>query len=171
MTMLVLLLTLAAAPQSGDAPRVTVGVGGGVANPMHGDFDFVAPEWQLSLRGRMADGVTFEGFFNEWRHTEETFFSQRIVRTTRVVGVNVLAGRMGNRVGWSAGGGIGSMTFRREGVTRFTNGSFSVQALGGLDVRVAPRLLAFGQFQLVVPTSDPGSGHGSFTGGVRLVIR
>lgn len=181
----VVLMTVAypASAQNSEPPRVTVGVAGGIANPMHGDFDFVTPEWQVSVRGRLADGVTFEGFFNEWRHTEETFFgqvTQETVRRTRVVGLNVLGGKMGDRGGWSAGGGIGSMTFDRkftqqDGTGRqftntFSNSSFSVQALGGFDVRIVPRLLGYGQFLLAVPTTDPGSGHISVTGGVRVVL-
>ncbi len=173
---------------------------------MHGDFDFVAPEWQVAVRARLADGVTFEGFVNEWRHnTDRVLLNQTItgpsgfltragrieehtLRATRVIGVNVLGGRTIGRVTWATGGGIGSMDFRRdytqstsecvpdlpqicrEFENRFSNGSFSVQALASLDVRVAPRLHAFGQFLLAVPTVDPGSGHSSITGGVRFVI-
>lgn len=173
---------------------------------MHANFDFVAPEWQVSVRARLADGVMFEGFVNEWRHTTETVLLNQTItgptglltragrigeqtqRATRVIGFNVLGGRTTGRLSWAAGGGIGAMEFRRDYTqstsecvpdlpqicrefrNEFTNGSFSLQALAGLDVRVAPRLHAFGQFLLAIPTADPGSGHSSVTGGVRFVI-
>lgn len=200
------MIPVRAAAQSVERPRLTVSAGGGIANPMHGDFDFVAPEWQVSVRARLADGVTFEGFVNEWRHSTEAVhlnqtmtgpagfltragrFEEHSLRTTRVIGVNVLGGRTAGRVSWAAGGGIGAMDFRheytqsttecvpdlpqicREFRNEFTNSSFSIQALAGVDVRVARRVQAFGQFLLAVPTVDPGSGHSSITGGVRFVI-
>lgn len=195
-----------AAAQSGEPPRLTVSAGGGIANPMHGDFDFIAPEWQVAVRGRLADGVMFEGFVSEWRHRTEDVrlnqsitgpsglitragrFRQETVRATRVIGINVLGGATAGRVLWWAGGGIGSMDFRRDYTqstsecvpdapqvctefrNRYAEGTFSFQAVAGFDVRVARRLLAYGQYLLAVPIQDPGSGHNSFTGGVRFVL-
>ena len=201
-----ILLRAPAAAQQADPPRLTVGIGGGVANPMHGDFDFVAPEWQISVRGRVSGGVTVEGFFSQWRHSEERVFTnqqipvpgligvfrivsvtQRTVRTTRVVGVNALAGGTRGRVTWTAGGGAGIMDFRRDFVqvvggcaptsaevcesgNALVESDLGLQAVAGLDVRIAPRVLGYGQFQLAFPTSDFGSGHVSVTGGVRIVL-
>ena len=84
----------------------------------------------------------------------------------------------------TAGGGPGVMLFRRhytqtlEGChgsvpcsnmdSRFSSGSFSVQAVAGLDVAVSSRLGVFGEFRLAVPVEDAGSGQTAVVGGVRV---
>ena len=40
-----------ATAQGHDAPSVALSAGAGMAFPLHGDFDFNAPEWQLAIRG------------------------------------------------------------------------------------------------------------------------
>ena len=54
--------------------------------------------------------------------------------------------------------------------TEFTSSAFAVQAQAGLDVEVVPHLAVMGQYRLVIPVEDPGSGHGTVSGGVRVLF-
>ena len=75
----VLLLILAtpafAGAQTSQPPRFTIGAGGGVSDPLHGDFQFIAPSWDVSVRGRVAPHLTIEGFMSRWRHANESVHS------------------------------------------------------------------------------------------------
>jgi hypothetical protein len=203
---LLLLLAAPAAAQTVDPPRLTIGASGGVSNPLHGDWQFIAPSWDVAVRGQVARHLAVEGFFSRWRHST----------STRQIGVPLsgpgLIGRVGlieiedltqvsmagfsfqptfstGRVTVAAGGGPAMMIFRSEYVQRLSdcdalvaascgtyatdrsNGTFGVHLGGAVDVRLAPRLTAFGQMRLAVPTEDPGSGHIAATVGARLVLR
>jgi hypothetical protein len=120
-----------AAAQTPELPRFSVGVGAGVSDPMHGDFDFIAPSWDADIRGATSEHVTVEAFVSEWRHKEE---SERLnipiqnpsgaiigrigrlakaeTRTSWVIGANVLPTFTSGRVSVSAGVGAGFMMLR-----------------------------------------------------------
>ena len=55
-----------------EPPRFTIGAAGGVTNPLHGDLQFLAPSWDVSVRGQVAPRVAIEGFMSQWRHSTET---------------------------------------------------------------------------------------------------
>src|SRR5262245_46857483 len=61
-----------AAAQTTDPPRLTIGAAGGLTNPLHGDLQFIAPSWDVSVRGQVASHLAIEGFMSRWRHTDET---------------------------------------------------------------------------------------------------
>lgn len=108
------------------------------------------------------------------------------VHTTDVIGWNTLLQGQIGRVSIFAGGGPSYMVLRRvstatvTGCTAIrpslcdgsrsshTGSAFSVQPVGGLEVAITSRVAAFGQFQFPMPIDDPGSGHASTTGGVRV---
>jgi hypothetical protein len=136
------LAAMALAPSTAIAqtaqPRVSVAVGGGVANPYHGDFDFTAPSWDVSFRASIARHVAIEGFFEQWQHdTREVFLNQAIQgptgvigriaryeqRTTylmRTAGFHALATGRSGRVTFAGGGGIGELAYDREFTTTAT---------------------------------------------------
>ena len=188
------------------APKLAISAAAGLSNPLHGDFDFTAPEWQISLRTAVSDHFLLEGFLDEWRHTtDEVFENQtlfdpngiigragrvttRTVHATKVVGFNALARATVDRVTLTAGGGPGFWLYDRrysqtvtdcqsslptscrDSANRFSNSSFSVQGVAGLEVAITSRLAAFGQFQFMAPTVDLAGGHVTVGGGVRLRI-
>src|SRR5262245_19883858 len=72
-----LLLVLVVSPtfanaQTLEPPRLPLGGAGGVSNPLHGDLQFLAPSWDVGVRGRVAPAVAIEGFMSRWRHTTES---------------------------------------------------------------------------------------------------
>jgi hypothetical protein len=115
--------------------------------------------------------------------------SQRTQHTMQSVGVNVLPTMSRGRLTISAGGGGGFVLLQRHFTqmvsdcqstgaggcssldNRHTSSSLSVQGVVGVDVAITRRVLAFGQYRIVVPVDDAGSGHGAAVGGVRVVIR
>jgi hypothetical protein len=52
-----------------------------------------------------------------------------------------------------------------------TDSSPGLHAVAGVDVKIAPRLIAFGQYRILAPVSDPGSGYAVAFGGLRLALR
>ena len=188
------------------APKLAIGASAGISNPLHGDFDFTAPEWQISLRTTVSEHFALEGFFEEWRHTTDEVrnnvtlqgpvsvvghvgrISSRTVQATRIVGFNALARATFDRVTLTAGGGPSMWLYERrfnqtltdcestqpngcrDFASRFSNSSFSVQAVGGLEVALTSRLAAFGQYQFVAPTVDIAGGHSSVGAGVRVRV-
>jgi hypothetical protein len=188
------------------APKLAIGASAGIANPLHGDFNFTAPEWQISLRTAVSDHFALEGFLEEWRHTTDEVrnnvtlqgpvgasghvgrISSRTVQATRIVGFNALARATFDRVTLTAGGGPSMWLYDRrfnqtltdcestqpngcrDFASRFSNSSFSVQAVGGLEVALTSRLAVFGQYQFVAPTVDIAAGHSSAGAGVRVIV-
>jgi hypothetical protein len=76
--------------QAFEAPRLTIGASAGVSDPLHGDWQFVAPSWDLGVRGQVAPHFIVEAFASQWRHTTKS------VRTgLPVTGVNGPLGRIG----------------------------------------------------------------------------
>lgn len=189
-----------------DPPRLTIAAGAGVAVPLHGDLDFTAPEWQVSVRGAVSPHFALEGFLTDWRHDRTRVlldqaiqgpsgFLGRVARiedtTThkvRVVGVNALATGTIGRATIAGGGGISLWQFDRRfrqtttgcepAVAElcrtvenpFSSSRQSGQAVVDLDVAVTRRFHVFGRYQLVLLFQDPGSGHGSAAGGLRVVL-
>jgi hypothetical protein len=149
------------------APRLSVAAGGGIVTPFHGDFDFTAPGWEASLRGSLSEHVAIEGFFAQWQRERRA-----VIYKMRNVGANVLATGGSRRVTISGGGGIGAFAYDRRGSTGnvFSSDGFTLQGVAEVDVRVAPRVQVFGRYLLVLPVRDPGFGHGSIGGGVRIVL-
>ena len=115
--------------------------------------------------------------------------SQRTVEQTQAFGASLLPTFSAGRATVVIGGGANVMFFQHRfdqqlsncnSTTPVTCGSFStarttsdlgVHAVAGIDVVVAPRLTAFGQYRLLAPIRDPGSGHAALLAGVRLVLR
>ena len=70
--LLIALIPVVAGAQTLEPPRVSIGGAGGVSNPLHGDLQYVAPSWDVSVRGQVAPHLTIEGFMSQWRHSTET---------------------------------------------------------------------------------------------------
>lgn len=187
-------------------PKLTLAAAGGLATPFHADFDFTAPDWEVSVRGSIVRHVAVEGFFEQWEHGKgnvlldqaiqgPTGFLGRVARveqrTThrmRTAGVNVLATGGSSRISFFGGGGIGLLAYDRRFINTtsgcdagtaqlcrstentFSSESFTVQGVAEVDVLVVRRVQVFGRYVIVVPVSDPGFGHGSLVGGVRVAL-
>jgi hypothetical protein len=123
------LVPAAAAAQSTDAPRVSIGAGAGVVFPYHGDFDFTPWAWDADFRVAMARRMVLEIATGEWRHSATSITENivltpppgvvgRLERTTRQAGrmlqVNVLFSGATGRVRVNAGGGIGLLQHQRR---------------------------------------------------------
>jgi len=52
-----------------------------------------------------------------------------------------------------------------------TGSSPGLHAVAGVDVKIAPRLIAFGQYRILAPVNVPGSGYAAAFGGLRLALR
>jgi hypothetical protein len=83
--------------QTFEPPRFTIGAAGGVSNPLHGDLQYVAPSWDVSVRGQVARGLSIEGFISRWRHSSKT--AQTNVPITRPYGRPRQVRRSDHRVG------------------------------------------------------------------------
>lgn len=155
-----------------------------VATSDHVRIEFTVEEWRHSS-GSVIEHVTFQGPNGPAGTVDRLTQNTRYV--TRTLGLHILASGTSGAVTVSAGGGPGYMQLQHdftqtlEGchdvascssfTNRFSNGSFAVHAVATLDVAVASRVGAFGQYQIAVPTSDAGSGHGAFLAGVRIRLR
>jgi hypothetical protein len=105
---------------------------------------------------------------------------------TRALGLNLITRGTASRVTVSGGGGVSYLLYSRDfsqtltgcvpvslctdSSTDFDNGSFSAQLQAGIDVHVASHIAVMGQFRAIFPVEDPGGGHGTFMGGVRVVF-
>jgi hypothetical protein len=130
-TTVLALSPLTAAAQDSQ-PRLTAAAAGGLATPFHGDFDFTARSWELSLRGQTAAHLAIEVFFEQWQHTDREVFLNRDIQgpngflgrvgrieqstryTMRTAGVNGLATGRAGRVTFAGGGGIGLLDYDRR---------------------------------------------------------
>ena len=82
-----------AGAQTFEPPRLTMGAAGGVSDPLHGDAQYVAPSWDVSVRGQVAGGLMVEGFLSSWRHATDS------VRTSvPVTGPTGTVGRIGKMI-------------------------------------------------------------------------
>lgn len=179
----VLNLAVQANAQTVGQPQLTIGVGAGIANPLHGDFNFTPPTWNVAVRGHTGPHFIVEGFFAGWRHrSSETFglpgqrTEQQTTRTVRVFGVNFL-GRTRGRLSFYGAGGPGYWVHTRRFtqtpnvVNTFDSSAFAVQGVGGFDAAINSRFIVFGQFQAVFPIEDPGIGHTAITAGLRFALK
>ena len=105
---------------------------------------------------------------------------------TRAVGWNALARGTASRATISGGGGVSYLLYSRDfrqtmsGCEpallcsdfgeQFDNGSFAAQLQGGVDVGITAHVAVMGQFRAIFPIEDPGAGHHSIVGGVRVVF-
>ena len=148
-------------------PKLSIAAGGGITTPFHGDLDFTAPAWELSVRGAIAKHVVLEAFSEHWQREQRA-----VTYKMRTVGANALATGGSRRVTISGGGGIGAFAYDRRGSSGnvFSSDGFTVQGVAEVDVALARRVQVFGRYVLVVPVRDPGFGHGTIGGGVRIVL-
>jgi hypothetical protein len=166
-----LLLPVFAAAQS--SPQVEVRTAFGMSNYLHGDLDFNAPTALVAVRFG-GDYVAIEPEFAYAWHTRAQTFSgtsfgtvtQTSERKFQSLGVN-LVGRRPGRVSPFVGGGLGVYSERRrfESSTSGSNPATTsgprpgLQLTGGVDVRILPRLRAFGQARYEMRSfQDPGGG-------------
>lgn len=133
--------TATAQTPASDPPRITLGGAGGIANPWHGDRDYLATAWLGSVGVAVSPRATIEGHAGGWRHSVTTTRENvplqgpdgviglvgRLTQTTTEsvtgFGVSLLA-RAGRTVRFTAGGGPAFYTFRR----RFDQSSEDCQA-------------------------------------------
>jgi hypothetical protein len=113
-------------------PSLAVGGGGGIAFPLHGDFDFQPAAWHVTVRARTATYLWIEGEYGQWRHAEnDVRLNQpitgpggplgRIDRLTietrhlnQTLALNVLAGGSSGRVHIWGGGGPAFLDYSRR---------------------------------------------------------
>ena len=128
-------------------PQFTVGGGAGMSDPFHGDFDFRAAGWEVAARGRPGPYLTIEGFASGWR-----CFSASLRAAAQ-------------QLQFHDAGDLRQLLQRADLVR-------SGRPRLGWDRRRSgtPRD-RIGQYRLLAPVRDPGSGHTALLAGVRLVLR
>jgi hypothetical protein len=161
----------AARAQSIDPPTVELRTAAGFSNFLHGDIGGIAPSVRVALRigtGRFAIepevGVA-------WLSETDVFSTVRSIQRTRFhsFGVNAVGRWPGARVSPYVGVGLGAYLYRRRTETTTPGGTTSrvfdspgatgAQMIGGLDVRIASRLSAFGEMRYEIQSfADPGGG-------------
>ncbi len=171
--------------------RLDVGGGAGYAKSLHGDLDFGDAAGSASARVRVARNVAFEGAVGYWQHTvRNTFriasaiFESRTTHRFPSASANILAiAGAGARIAPYGGAGIGVFhhisKYEQTGPhqmrfpikTSDWRISMGGQFVGGVDVRVARRLKAYGEFRFdILSFQDPGSSSTRVLGGVRVPI-
>jgi hypothetical protein len=147
-------------------PAIQARAAFGASNYLHSDIEYIAPAVLVAVRlGRDRFAVEPELAY-AW-HEDQTSFGGVTSSTSqhfRSIGVNVLARGRG-RISPFFGGGLGVyMEERRTTVNghraELTRGPRAgTQIVGGLDVRVAPRITVFGQARFEIRSfADPGGG-------------
>ena len=193
---LLALPTAAAAQPSNAPPRVSFGAGVGIAVPAYEDMHATPPAWEADVRLALGKHLLFEVAFGEWRHSGTTVrqnlpvsagvigrLEETTTRRERTVQANLLGTGAQGRVRFSGGGGIGFLDYHRQfrqettecspqvrcGAyeSPFSGSSMTVQGVGGIDVRIAGGLAAYGQVRLTIPLPDPSGGGVRFMAGVR----
>jgi len=146
-------------------------------------FGVFFEEWRHTEE-ELFTGQTISGPNGPLGRAEQT--TVRTDHRTRALGWNLLARGTASRVTVSGGGGVSyllySRAFRqtmsgcepaslcRDSGHKFDNSSFAAQLQGGVDVRIAPHVAVMGQFRAIFPIEDPGGGHHTIMGGVRLLF-
>ena len=103
---------------------------------------------------------------------------------TRALGWNLLARATASRVTVSGGGGVSYLLYSRDFTQTMTgcepaslcrdseqdfdNSSFAAQLQFGVDVGITRHVAVMGQFRAIFPIEDPGAGHHTIMGGVRV---
>ena len=157
---------------SAQPPFIEARTAFGASNYLHGDIDYVAPTVVVAARvGR--DRVAIEPEVTlAWHSRSETFPGAIVTgpvvvdrsHAFRSVAVNAIARGRG-RVSPYIGGGMGIYSERRrfttagQEQTRRFGPRAGTQMVGGLDIRVAPRIKMFAQGRFEVRSfGDPGGG-------------
>jgi hypothetical protein len=119
----------AGAQPTGEAPRISIGGGAGLAFLYHGDFDFTPWAWDADLRIRMSRRVMLEVAAGEWRHEETNVYQdlpygtgpgrigqleQTIRRQMQMAQANLLFRGGTTRVAAVVGGGVGILNHKRQ---------------------------------------------------------
>ncbi len=188
--------TTAAAQSSTPPPRVSFGAGIGVAVPAYEDMNATPRAWEADVRLAMARHLLFEVAIGEWRHSETDVthnlpvnggvigrLEETTTRRERTMQANLLGTGAHGRVRFTAGGGVGFLEyhrqFRQEATecspqvrcgayeSPFSSSSMTVQGVGGVEVRLAGELAAYGQVRLTIPLPDPSGGGVRVMTGVR----
>ena len=163
----------------------------GLSHYLHGDLGYSAPAWLAAVRfGRGP--IAIEGEFAGASHEDRQVFGpapgssvQTVTISSdryRSAGVNVL-GRWGSRVSAYAGGGPGLYWEPSEYRVEAGENSYEqdrmrgprpgAQLVAGLDIPIASRVKAFGQFRYEMRSfEDPGGGSVvQGLAGVSIVLR
>lgn len=135
-------------------------------------------EWRHD-ESRVAENIRVETPPGTIGRLEQT--TDRVQRTYQA---NAIFTAAADRVRVVAGGGVGLLQHDRQtrtttgncspGVTcgsfesNFSSATGSVQAVGGVEVRLAGRVSIFGQTRFVVPMTDPGGSDLRVTAGARV---
>ena len=146
-------------------------------------FGVFFEEWRHTEE-QLFTGQTISGPNGPLGRVERT--TTRTDHRTRALGWNLIARGTASRVTVSGGGGVSyllySRDFRqtmsgcepaplcRDSGHKFNNSSFAVQLQGGVDVRISPHVAVMGQFRAIFPITDPGGGHHTIMGGVRVLF-
>lgn len=176
----------AVAGAQGARPAIELRGALGLSHYLHGDLGYSTPVWLAAIRAGRGPLVV-EGEFAAARHEERQVFGLPSMETVTVstdtfhsAAVNVL-GRWGERATAFAGGGPG-LYWERSGYRvdaaddyerETTRGPrLGAQLVAGLDVPLASRVKAFGQFRYEVRSfADPGGGSVvQFFGGVAVGV-
>jgi hypothetical protein len=160
----------------------------GLSRYLHGDLGYSTPAWLAAIRvGRGP--VVVEGEFASAHHEERQVFGPPAAETVtisrdtfRSAAANLL-GRWGRRTTAFAGGGPGLYWERSEYRLEAATGGYQqkttrgprlgAQVVAGVDVPLASRIKAFGQFRYEVRSfEDPGGGSVvQGFGGVAIALR
>lgn len=152
----------------------------------HLTIEAFASEWRHSTETRQT-GVLLQGPTGPIGTAGELL--QRTRHLMQAFGASLLPTFTIGRASIVAGGGANVAFIQRRFEQRLENcvttapvtcGSYSndhtdsspgLHAVAGVDVKIAPRLIAFGQYRILAPVSDPGSGYAAAVGGLRLALR
>jgi hypothetical protein len=139
-------------------------------------------QWQHSNEEVLTDGTIFGP---DGRVGRAERITMRTRQRARAAGWSVLA-RSSGRISVGGGGGLSYVLFSRDfsqsltgcvpsslctdSSHGFKSSAFAAQVQAGLDVEVTRHLAMMGQFRLLVPVEDPGSGHHTVVAGMRFVF-
>lgn len=166
------LIPATAAAQPADPPIVELRTAAGLSNFLHGDIGGIAPSMRIAVRIGTGRFAIEPEFGLAWLEKTDTF-SGGTTNTERTrfqgLGLNAIGRWPGARVSPYFGAGLGMYSHRRRNETVSPGGTFSrefnspgnagAQIMGGLDVKVASRVSAFGEMRLEVRSfQDPGGG-------------
>ena len=160
----------------------------GLSHYLHGDLGYSTPGWLAAIRvGRGP--VVVEGEFASAHHEDRQVIGLASVDTVTTSGdtfrsaaVNLL-GRWGRRTAGFAGAGAGLYWERSEYQLDAATGGYQqkttrgprlgAQAVAGVDVPLASRIKAFGQFRYEIRSfEDPGGGSVvQGFGGIAIAVR
>jgi hypothetical protein len=168
----VLVLPATARAQPGDPPVVQIRTAAGLSNFLHGDIGGIAPSMRVAVRIGTGRFAIEPEFGLTWLEETDMFSGTSRIQTTRFqgFGLNAVGRWPGTRVSPYVAVGLGAYLHRRRSETttadgrRFSSvfdspGATGAQMMGGLDVRLASRVSAFGEMRYEIQSfADPGGG-------------